>query len=380
MWLPSIDLTTKLAFRITIRHLFRAALKAEIFYRNWRRLVGLSCLVSLMVAIGWLFSSIFFKSRNHAPLITLLGAVIFLVFIFALIYFRIQLKSALYIPSLAVIALYISTSPLWHAEFTHANWIKNLNAFFWGGSVLSLVMFGTIYGLALPIEIMLAKSRTRVMDSWVFDSLVEILFLIERKPADWYDLSFRVELIKKLDKVGNDIQRYLPAVCKSGDGDFDSWMSDRAWRTGAYLREMKKWIIVPREDTRAYLIGQIATIIVCIAKGDWDGIPTVPASQQSRREKHWVDAAAKIRVALASLLPSLLLCRFGQVSCHHSRLNEILCLPRFFRLAGCWSDRNSRSALCCEDRRRKIRDAIPGSEQGQRLMLCHAFIGPNWNP
>ena len=69
-----------------------------------------------------------------------------------------------------------------------------------------------------------------------------------------------------------------------------------------YFRDLKKWVTMPRHDTREQFIGRLAHATVSLADGAWDAIPTAetPASTPRRRLQQ---AAQILRGIVVSALP-----------------------------------------------------------------------------
>jgi hypothetical protein len=75
----------------------------------------------------------------------------------------------------------------------------------------------------------------------------------------------------------------------------------------AFLRGLKKWTSMSRSDTFQYFTAQLASIIILIADGNWDGLPFSNESLPSLRERGLIRGLAIVRNLGSALAPALIL-------------------------------------------------------------------------
>lgn len=267
-------------------------------------LIGLS-LAIMIPLLNWIFASV--NNKFQAGWFVAAGGVLYYFYIFILpsnSSLRYRLWAMAVYP--ATIILFAVATLHWQSNLLSGPWFARVVGFLAGGSLMSAFIVSMGIGM-IPLLFMTARSLRRNTDSRLFIRMVAVLDKVERNRAGWDELPFRAELAGELEVIANMIQRDLPAQCIAGDEAFNVWIGERAWRAAAFMRDMKKWVTVPREDTRAFFAWQISRIVVCIAKSDWDGIPVTETSQQSKRARRLANAVGILRTLVASILPVAIL-------------------------------------------------------------------------
>jgi hypothetical protein len=140
----------------------------------------------------------------------------------------------------------------------------------------------------------------------VSDTLVTMLHRLEHERSGWNELEYKNWLPLALEDVAVCLERYLPRQLRSGDQSSDLWIraafQSRAWA----FRALKKWIVVPKPDTRDHLLRRIAAGVVQSISGNWDNLESAEPETAARAEPWHSRLVQALRVALSAALPSLL--------------------------------------------------------------------------
>jgi hypothetical protein len=304
--IEAIDEATKSRLYPNVRRSINRYYGGQGFTSVWRFLGAMALMLGLTLVIllplgGWIAGRL--SNNFGAGWFAAAGGITYYLCIFTIpksssVRYRLWFLAA-YLGTILLFAA--ATSPL-QASLAQQEWLTRASGFLGGGSLVSAFTLSALVGVA-PYQFWSAHALRRNTDSRLLIRTVAILNKIEQSPNRWVELPFRIELMGELEAVANMIQRELPAQCTSGDAVFNIWVQQKASRAAAFIREMKKWVIVPREDTREFFTQQLAKLAVCLAGGDWDGIPTAETSVQSRRTRWLAGAFGTIRTVVASVLP-----------------------------------------------------------------------------
>jgi hypothetical protein len=151
-------------------------------------------------------------------------------------------------------------------------------------------------------------------DALLVHILLNILSIIEKQPRRWPELSFRRQLIPMLEEAATCIQNGLSRQYWSGDGIIDLWLRDTATRQAASLRELKKWVLIPKPDTRNQFIVRIVAGLSQITSGNWDALEQRDPEKISRLQWWCSHATTASRAVFMAILPGLLWWALQQTS------------------------------------------------------------------
>jgi hypothetical protein len=176
---------------------------------------------------------------------------------------------------------------------------------------------GLIVLLVAPaIALLEQQPKKRFPDAVLVDELLGILSLVEREPEKWGELRFRQGLMLKLEEAAICCHRYLLPRLQSGDAATDHWLKETAEQIAAGFRSLKKWVGMPKLDTRDYFLARITSNFLCAVSGSWDGMLPPPEErmrpERLPREPLYARVVALVRILFTCLFPALALWAFQQ--------------------------------------------------------------------
>jgi len=107
----------------------------------------------------------------------------------------------------------------------------------------------------------------------LIDTLLSILYASEN--IDNNLVEYKRGQLKRLEKAAKCIENYLPRRLQCGDIVTESWLRGTAKQLAAALREKKKWIITPKEDTHDFFVKSIVFTLISIVNDNWDALERV---------------------------------------------------------------------------------------------------------
>ncbi len=140
-----------------------------------------------------------------------------------------------------------------------------------------------------------------------------------RKPPslspDICDLSTKRKALSQIEDAAKYIEYYIPRHLRSGDIATDDWFKDSMKCAAASLREKKKWILTPMEDTYDNLIIIMISTLVIIVNGNWHALERLEPEKLTRPSHTRLLLFFLLRFAKMSLIavfPLLFLIIFQQ--------------------------------------------------------------------
>jgi hypothetical protein len=139
-------------------------------------------------------------------------------------------------------------------------------------------------------------------DAVVVYWMLRMVYSIERNPARWQEISFKNNLMYALEEIARCVERDLPNVLQTRDVEHQVWFQHRTKAISASLRSLKKWICLPRADTREKFLAHISSQFIHSAQGHWDNLSCEDpqtASASSRLSK----LLRYVRIGIGAVLP-----------------------------------------------------------------------------
>jgi hypothetical protein len=132
-------------------------------------------------------------------------------------------------------------------------------------------------------------------DAVVVDELARMVETLGRHPGEWLNLHVRARLLRSLERVAQCLEYSLPLHLNGRDALTDRWLREQTAGRAAAVRELKRWVCLPRADTRQRFIDRISADLTRAVRGDWDGLEWISPPPQPPRG---VRAAVKTMIVL----------------------------------------------------------------------------------
>jgi hypothetical protein len=144
-------------------------------------------------------------------------------------------------------------------------------------------------------------NERRHPDTAVVDELLTACELLHAPEQRWQLTSSKRELFTHLDAAADIAENYLPGALNGKDHAFNHHVNNQCAGMASGVRELKRWILTPKEDTYPLLRQRLRFTLCCFANGVWDPMPTGHAVINEPRV--FRDAILFLRRALTALFP-----------------------------------------------------------------------------
>jgi hypothetical protein len=151
-------------------------------------------------------------------------------------------------------------------------------------------------------------------DAVVVDELARIVETMGRHPGEWLNLHGRARVLQSLERVAQCVERYLPLHLRGRDALTDRWLAEQTAGRAAAVRDLKRWVCLPKADTRQCFVDRITHDLTRAVRGDWDGLEWMdPPPQPPRGVRATVKGVIVLGVTgLGAASATLLEARVGQ--------------------------------------------------------------------
>ncbi len=75
-----------------------------------------------------------------------------------------------------------------------------------------------------------------------------------------------------VEEAATCLEHYLPRKLRSGDPITDVWFNETMQQAATALREKKRWLLTPKQDTTFHLLETLTTTLICVLEGNWDNL------------------------------------------------------------------------------------------------------------
>ena len=156
-------------------------------------------------------------------------------------------------------------SPLWSATLAGVQ-----QGFY--SSALSL--FSSV-GFLISAYLFIQWRNSRHPDSVVVDDLVALLSSISdpsKSELVWTNLDVKRYYMEQLEEVAVCYERYFPAKLSCRNRTIMAWQEKMFVDIAAAVRDLMRWVVMPKIDTRKSLIERIVSLLSHTVTGDWDAL------------------------------------------------------------------------------------------------------------
>jgi hypothetical protein len=197
---------------------------------------------------------------------------------------------------------------LTHGSATNSN-VQNLIISLQSGVILTFFIFVCFWAIFFTdvMEVLLKRRRDPV--ELIVDNLISIIGSAEIHINSWQELDDKQNELLKLEEIAKCIEHYLPRRLRSNDVTTDIWLKIITMEVATYIREKKRWILIPKSDTNIHLTNELVYMLICVCDGNWDGLKRMKPEEL----KHDLPAPQFLRsrvigvlkIVLVAILPSI---------------------------------------------------------------------------
>lgn len=181
-----------------------------------------------------------------------------------------------------------------------------------GGVIFCLVIIPSFF-LFTPRNFERRFSKMSFLNSFVINELLIVLLMLEKQPRQWNNMGYKKKLIAHVEEIAAIIERRMPSASTSEDGPANKWVKTIAEEIATGFRELIKWIITPKLDTREKLIAYISDCLVLASQGDWDRFPRSTPEKIPTPEAMRQKAIKLLRTLFIAFLPVSILTVISRV-------------------------------------------------------------------
>jgi hypothetical protein len=113
-------------------------------------------------------------------------------------------------------------------------------------------------------------------DSGMVYELIRMLSTAEMNEKHWSNINFKNNIMLGLERIAIMSEHELPLALTAHDGATNYWFAKTAKEIGAGFRNLKKWILTPKDNTRELFINHIKNDLISAINGSWDNFEKCP--------------------------------------------------------------------------------------------------------
>lgn len=102
----------------------------------------------------------------------------------------------------------------------------------------------------------------------------------------------------------------VPKTIPGLDRHSNEWNNHEYLRSASGIRALKKWVLLPKAETRVYLEREIRRVLELVAAGDWDRLPQADLPQDEPIP-WWRRALRLVRSIIVAAIPPVAVTVFG---------------------------------------------------------------------
>jgi hypothetical protein len=178
---------------------------------------------------------------------------------------------------------------------------------FLGGAAMMGLFIASLSIGSLPWWLSSSRRMSKQADAVLIYRLVQLIAAVEESPSEWHELPFRDNLLSRLDAIAILVQGDLRRAWRTRDPDLSQWLGDYTAAVASSMRDLGKWLITPRVDTRDHFLERLRDLLVCVARGDWDGIPRDLVPPTKPEERWFARPLRGVRILVTSVIPITIL-------------------------------------------------------------------------
>lgn len=137
---------------------------------------------------------------------------------------------------------------------------------------------------------------------------LNLLFVVDSQQRHWPELLWRKRISVLLEGIAQSIESCgTTSARRIGDAGSSFWIESEFRRVAAAIRDQKKWLLLPKPDTREQFWKASAAFFLSFVNCDWDGLPKLDSPRLSRKQIVTGIVRRSIGVFASVGLPGLLI-------------------------------------------------------------------------
>jgi hypothetical protein len=136
-------------------------------------------------------------------------------------------------------------------------------------------------------------------DAFIVSKTIETLEKLEKGGKLWLNIDNRRDLMLLFEEVAQCIENQLYKKLQPNDIYIDNWFRKATKEIAAAIRAKKALVLIPNLDTPQLLSTYFKSILIAVARGNWENIERVEPGQAPLRVV-WYDRIANLLMALAT--------------------------------------------------------------------------------
>lgn len=196
--------------------------------------------------------------------------------------------------SASVYLLYLNSEHRIHLDHSTTYFLSTLAGFIYFPAIL-----GTSALLAVSSSALVDRVFRPEPDSLLVWSALRILVDLDDPTANWGSIARRAKLMRKLEGLIAAVEACGQYLQAAADSESYEWVRSAFQRVAAAVRERKKWLVLPRRDSRDEFTNSMKAFFEALVTCNWDALPQCDVDRAATRER-FMTLARKWGSALAS--------------------------------------------------------------------------------
>jgi hypothetical protein len=126
----------------------------------------------------------------------------------------------------------------------------------------------------------------------------------------------------ELEEIARCIEHFLPRQLRTKDFVTDVWLKTRTKEISTYIREKKRWILIPMSDTQIHLTEELVYVLIYVLNDNWNGLkkmkPEVLSQELPQPQFLGSRLMSFIRILLIAVFPAIVFFIFELTPWHIS--------------------------------------------------------------
>lgn len=190
----------------------------------------------------------------------------------------------------------------------------------WKGTIEGLFLYAVYTASTVLFDILLvnilkiisAHNKTRNPKAYLLHELTQALNHVKHLNRFGRGLRYSEEcslILNHIEMAAEALEK-LPKRNIPGDEFVANWYIEYCERRANAIRELKKWVLLPKGDTGIHLEEEIRNRVALVAKDDWDGLPEFIRDPPPKLT--WsVRILQALRSTLSGVIPVAIIFAFG---------------------------------------------------------------------